>query len=143
MHARQKQFNAILNQMIKKNLITQESFDLFPFRPASPLSAGPSKAIKQEKLVDLFVLCPPWGGPDYLNVESWDFRTMMPCGDGYLLTAMAYSVAKNVALVLPRNTSEAQMKQLSLLLGTPCLIQEMNIRCKCKLIIACFGTLFQ
>lgn len=140
---RRGQWHQILDDMRRKKLITEESIERFAFAPLSPVVDDESSSQRKfEKMVDLFVLCPPWGGPEYLAEDTWDLQSGMPCGDGYLLTAMAYCTAKNIALVLPRNTQESQLRSLAAVCNSPCRVFEMNVRGKCKLIVACFGPLF-
>lgn len=140
---RRGQWNQMLNTMRRKNLVADSTIERLAFSPLSPMDDGESyNQRKFEKMVDLFVLCPPWGGPEYLAADVWDMRTGIPSGDGYLLAAMAYSTAKNVALVLPRNTQESQLRSLAVVLNSPCRVFEMNVQGKCKLIVACFGPLF-
>lgn len=33
--------------------------------------------------IDLVILSPPWGGPDYLNAENFDLQTMLTFMDGF------------------------------------------------------------
>eukprot|EP01037_Dinobryon_pediforme_P028070 gene28070-31198_t len=66
--------------------------------------------------VDLVVMSPPWGGPDYSLSEEFDLRSMLSCGgdgDGFRLLKEAIRIAKNVVYVLPRNTKLKQLKELA------------------------------
>lgn len=95
-----------------------------------------------EKSIDLMVLCPPWGGPEYLNAEVWDMQTMVPCGDGVLMSIMAACAAKNIVLVLPRNTSSAQINLICKCLKMKYYTERMCLNAKVKLLAVYIGPLF-
>eukprot|EP01031_Cornospumella_fuschlensis_P037231 gene37231-45193_t len=82
---------------------------------------------------DLVVLSPPWGGPTYLDSEEFDLSRMLPSGDGWQLAALAAACCANVALLLPRNTPDGQIKQLAQLLGTPYLVDYLHLHGKLKM----------
>lgn len=90
---------------------------------------------------DLVVLSPPWGGPGYLDVDdnSYCIRTMLPCGDGFDLVALALSVAPNVALVLPRNTNDMQLKLLASICQVPYRVVNVYVSNKFKLKVVYYG----
>ncbi len=91
------------------------------------------------KKVDLIVLSPPWGGPDYLEQSEYDLSTMLSCGDGIKLVAAAAAVADNIIYIVPRNTIDKQLTSLANILGCKYRIENIYINNKCKLKIAYYG----
>lgn len=51
----------------------------------------------QSKMVDGIFLSPPWGGPEYLNVDIYDVSVFQE------VVARARSITPNVAVLVPRN----------------------------------------
>ncbi|GMN35147.1 hypothetical protein TIFTF001_005121 [Ficus carica] len=68
---------------------------------------------------DTVFLSPPWGGPDYTKVETYDIKTMLKPHDGYFLFNTAKKIAPIVILFLPRNVDLNQLAELSLLSSPP------------------------
>ncbi|XP_010922735.3 uncharacterized protein [Elaeis guineensis] len=68
---------------------------------------------------DTVFLSPPWGGPDYAKVVTYDIRSMLKPHDGYHLFKIAKTVASKVVLFLPRNVDINQLAELSLSLNPP------------------------
>lgn len=57
---------------------------------------------------DVVFLSPPWGGPEYLNSDVFDIRSMMT-PDGFRIFDAARKAAKNIVYFLPRNTDVDQV----------------------------------
>ncbi|KAG6483933.1 uncharacterized protein LOC122016164 [Zingiber officinale] len=73
-------------------------------------------------------LSPPWGGPDYVKVQTYDLRTMLKPHDGFFLFKCATMVASRVVLFLPRNVDFNQLADLSLSMDPPWRVEvEKNI----------------
>ncbi|KAG1338144.1 hypothetical protein COCNU_04G004500 [Cocos nucifera] len=68
---------------------------------------------------DTLFLSPPWGGPDYAKVVTYDIRSMLKPHDGYHLFKIAKTVASKVVMFLPRNVDINQLAELSLSLNPP------------------------
>ncbi|MCI04969.1 trimethylguanosine synthase-like, partial [Trifolium medium] len=49
---------------------------------------------------DTVFLSPPWGGPDYAKVETYDMKTMLRPHDGYTLFNVAKEIASRVVMFL-------------------------------------------
>ncbi|KAG8442044.1 hypothetical protein GDO86_011003 [Hymenochirus boettgeri] len=60
---------------------------------------------------DAIFLSPPWGGPEYLNAESFDIRTMLL--DGFEVFGLSKQITKNIIYFLPRNTDLEQVVSLA------------------------------
>lgn len=64
--------------------------------------------------VDLVVLSPPWGGPQYLNQRTFDLRNLPECcGCGLKLFELAASKCLNLAYIIPRNVPKSQLESLA------------------------------
>jgi trimethylguanosine synthase len=61
---------------------------------------------------DVVFLAPPWGGPDYLDAEVFDVKTMIPM-DGFKVFEAAAVITKNIAYFLPRNVNIDQLTSLT------------------------------
>ncbi|BBG95231.1 S-adenosyl-L-methionine-dependent methyltransferases superfamily protein [Prunus dulcis] len=62
---------------------------------------------------DTVFLSPPWGGPDYAKVKTYDLRMLKP-HDGYFLFNTAKEVASRIVMFLPRNVDLNQLAELAL-----------------------------
>ncbi|PKA63776.1 trimethylguanosine synthase [Apostasia shenzhenica] len=62
---------------------------------------------------DVVFLSPPWGGPDYAKMHTYDIRSLKP-HDGYFLFKKARAIAPKVVMFLPRNVNVDQLVELSL-----------------------------
>nr|DAD41273.1 TPA_asm: hypothetical protein HUJ06_015596 [Nelumbo nucifera] len=63
---------------------------------------------------DTVFLSPPWGGPDYARVQTYDIKTMLKPCDGHFLFNTARRIASRVVMFLPRNVDLNQLAELSL-----------------------------
>ncbi|KAJ4962899.1 hypothetical protein NE237_022838 [Protea cynaroides] len=68
---------------------------------------------------DIVFLSPPWGGPDYAKVHTYDIKTMLKPCDGYLLFSTARRIASRIVMFLPRNVDLNQLAELSLSVNPP------------------------
>lgn len=90
---------------------------------------------------DVVFLSPPWGGPDYLKVESFDIQEMLRPKDGFSLFKAAQVIAPNIVMFLPRNVDLDQLAELSWLSNPPLAVEiEKNyVNGRLKAITAYFG----
>ncbi|KAM1088965.1 hypothetical protein ACFX19_017008 [Malus domestica] len=63
---------------------------------------------------DTVFLSPPWGGPDYAKVKTYDMKTMLKPHDGYFLFNIAKEVASRIVMFLPRNVDINQLAEIAL-----------------------------
>jgi hypothetical protein len=82
---------------------------------------------------DVVVLSPPWGGPEYLDVYEYDLATMLCCGNGLHLVAAAAAVANTVVYIVPRNTTDKQLRCLANAIGCRYQIENFFLNGKYKL----------
>mmetsp|Transcript_24898 Transcript_24898/g.41494 ORF Transcript_24898/g.41494 Transcript_24898/m.41494 type:complete len:648 (-) Transcript_24898:113-2056(-) len=76
----------------------------------------------------LVILSPPWGGPEYQNVPSYDLYSMLSCGCGLYLAMLAHAVCPNVLYLIPINTDDTQIRYIANeVLGEPCVIENISI----------------
>jgi len=57
---------------------------------------------------DVIFLSPPWGGPEYGKVSTFDLETMIPM-DGIKLFQLAKEISSNIAYYVPRNVDRNQV----------------------------------
>ncbi|XP_066991970.2 dentin sialophosphoprotein [Anabrus simplex] len=58
---------------------------------------------------DVVFLSPPWGGPDYLDVEAYDIETIMEPIGGSKLYNVSRNITENIAYYVPRNVNTDQL----------------------------------
>eukprot|EP00897_Mesotaenium_endlicherianum_P007172 jgi/Mesen1/6483/ME000331S05597 len=92
---------------------------------------------------DVVFLSPPWGGPEYIEVEKYDIQTMMQPLDGFKLFQLALGITSEVAFFLPRNVDLEQLAQLAWLAASPlpCEVEKNFLRKKFKTVTAYYGEL--
>ncbi|XP_064626164.1 trimethylguanosine synthase-like [Lineus longissimus] len=88
---------------------------------------------------DVVFLSPPWGGPQYLDADVFDIKTMIEL-DGFRLFELAKTITDNIGFFVPRN---ADIEQLTKLAGPGGKVEiEQNIvNTKLKTITAYYGDL--
>ncbi|KAG0480321.1 hypothetical protein HPP92_011179 [Vanilla planifolia] len=67
---------------------------------------------------DVVFLSPPWGGPDYAKMETYDLRSLKP-HEGCYLFKIARTVASKVVMFLPRSVNLDQLVELSMSVDPP------------------------
>jgi trimethylguanosine synthase len=92
--------------------------------------------------VDLIVLSPPWGGPEYNQRAYFDLKTMITSGNGFELIRLAHEVCPNLVITLPRNVSRNQIKKIKNLIKTSIIVEEIYMCRKVKLLVLYIGDLF-
>ncbi|KAL6878445.1 hypothetical protein ACP4OV_012615 [Aristida adscensionis] len=85
-------------------------------------------------------MSPPWGGPDYAKVETYDMRDMLKPCDGCSLFKLGTRIASRVVMFLPRNIDLNQLADISLSVDPPWAVEvEKNfLNGKLKAITAYF-----
>ncbi|KAF3793902.1 Trimethylguanosine synthase [Nymphaea thermarum] len=76
---------------------------------------------------DVAFLSPPWGGPDYSKVETYDIRTMLKPCDGFSLFNIARMIARKVVMFLPRNIDFNQLAEIAMLANPPWTLEVLHI----------------
>ncbi|EEH59924.1 uncharacterized protein MICPUCDRAFT_55679 [Micromonas pusilla CCMP1545] len=67
--------------------------------------AGCYDDVENVEKVDMIFLSPPWGGPGYSIVDSFDIRNIHASGiDVIALIKLSFCLTTNIALYLPKNT---------------------------------------
>nr|QXT50432.1 trimethylguanosine synthase 1-like protein [Lupinus angustifolius] len=90
---------------------------------------------------DTVFLSPPWGGPDYTKVKTYDMKTMLRPHDGYTLFNAAKEIASKVVMFLPRNVDFNQLAELALSSCPPWSleVEKVYLNGKLKAITAYFS----
>jgi hypothetical protein len=91
--------------------------------------------------VDLVVMSPPWGGPDYSLTKVFEI-TKDGIVNGFRQLAHALSFARSVVYILPKNTSVAELRELSSTYLLPCHVYDIMLGNKIKMKVAFFGVVF-
>lgn len=91
-----------------------------------------------QKFFGLVILSPPWGGPEYLDYQFYDIRTMLTCGDGYYLSALTASVTDFFVMILPRNTPNEAISQICNVIHYLVTIENIYVNNKCKVKVCYF-----
>ncbi|KAE9457150.1 hypothetical protein C3L33_10936, partial [Rhododendron williamsianum] len=84
---------------------------------------GDSFLLAPKLKADTVFLSPPWGGPDYVKVTTYDINTMLKPHDGHKLFDVARGIASKVVMFLPRNVDLNQLAELSLSANPPWLLE--------------------
>ncbi|CAO2831743.1 unnamed protein product [Amaranthus hypochondriacus] len=89
---------------------------------------------------DTVFLSPPWGGPDYLKVKSYDISMLQPHDGQYLFNTFK-TTASFIIMFLPRNVDIVQLAELSLSCDAPWSLEvEKNfLNGKLKAVTAYFS----
>ncbi|XP_057974908.1 uncharacterized protein LOC131162444 isoform X8 [Malania oleifera] len=89
---------------------------------------------------DTVFLSPPWGGPDYAKLATYDIKMLKP-QDGHFLFHTAKDIASKIVMFLPRNVDINQLAELSLSVHPPWSLEvEKNyLNGKLKAITAYFS----
>ena len=61
---------------------------------------------------DVIFLSPPWGGPQYKNVDVYDIESIMQPIGGTTLYKACLGVTGNIAYYVPRNINTDQVSSL-------------------------------
>lgn len=64
---------------------------------------GDFTVLANDLKADVVFLSPPWGGPDYINIDNYKLENILPPIGGIELFRIANKVAPCVAYFLPRN----------------------------------------
>ncbi|XP_057986863.1 uncharacterized protein LOC110643631 isoform X1 [Hevea brasiliensis] len=90
---------------------------------------------------DTVFLSPPWGGPDYAKVKTYNIMRMLKPHDGYFLFNTAKKIAHKIVMFLPRNVDLNQLAELSLSADHPWSLEvEKNfLNGKLKAVTAYFS----
>ncbi|KAG0172400.1 Trimethylguanosine synthase [Apophysomyces sp. BC1034] len=88
---------------------------------------------------DVVFLSPPWGGPEYLQSDVFDLKTMIP-GNGLRIHQIATNITRNVAYFVPRNTDPEQLAWLAGP-GQTGEIEQNYLRGNLKALTAYYGDL--
>ncbi|XP_057974901.1 uncharacterized protein LOC131162444 isoform X3 [Malania oleifera] len=72
---------------------------------------------------DTVFLSPPWGGPDYAKLATYDIKMLKP-QDGHFLFHTAKDIASKIVMFLPRNVDINQLAELSLSVHPPWSLEQ-------------------
>jgi len=93
-----------------------------------------------DKLIDLIILAPPWGGPEYANYDKYDLDTMISSGDVTTLMKESKKLTSNIVLIIPKNCCNNQIKTIANLCSLRYCIEDVYLYGRLKLKVVYFGT---
>ncbi|KAK4744806.1 hypothetical protein SAY87_011118 [Trapa incisa] len=79
---------------------------------------------------DTVFLSPPWGGPSYNKVKTYDIRTMLKPCDGFFLFEAVKQIASKVVMFLPKNVDINQLAEIALSSDPP---WSLEVACSSQL----------
>jgi len=91
----------------------------------------------RNRVINLVFLSPPWGGPEYLEMDKYNLHDHMK-PDGYEIFKASRALSKNVVYYLPRNVDKDQVLDL-VQPGESVEIEFNHLNGKFKTISAYFG----
>ena len=110
-----------------------------PIFPGGDISSISEEAKVSAQNPDLIILSPPWGGPDYLNAESYCLYTMLSSGCGQYLAQLAAAVCPNILYLIPVNTNVDQVHAIAEIIGQPYVIEYILVNHSPKLMAVYMG----
>ncbi len=91
---------------------------------------------------DVVFLSPPWGGPAYTNLRTYNLHTMLPAPlDGVKVFLAGRKASRDVIYFLPRNCDSTQLARLADGPGEVCEVEAHWLNNKLKTKAAYYGRL--
>ncbi|WOH02857.1 hypothetical protein DCAR_0522247 [Daucus carota subsp. sativus] len=103
----------------KKIEYAQHNAAIYGVQECVDFIRGDSFLLASTLKADTVFLSPPWGGPAYSKVKSFDLKTMLKPYDGDKLFTIAKQIAPRIVMFLPRNVNLNQLAELSLSANPP------------------------
>ncbi|GMH13816.1 hypothetical protein Nepgr_015657 [Nepenthes gracilis] len=124
----------------KKIEYTQHNAHIYGVEGQIDFVIGDSFLLARKLKADTVFLSPPWGGPDYCKVRTYDIEMLKP-HDGQFLFDTFKEVAPRLVMFLPRNVNLNQLAELSLSVNPPWSLEvEKNfLNGKLKAVTAYFS----
>ena len=117
-------------------------FYFFDIGPAGPVRVPESsRSYFSQHRVDLLVMSPPWGGPEYSQTKTFDISSQGVV-DGNKQLAHAISFTSNVVYILPKNTEVLMLRELVALFSLPCHVYDIMLGNRIKMKVAFIGNIF-
>uniref|UniRef100_H3AHM5 Trimethylguanosine synthase n=1 Tax=Latimeria chalumnae TaxID=7897 RepID=H3AHM5_LATCH len=121
--------------------LAQNNAEVYGVADQIEFICGDFMVLASDLKADVVFLSPPWGGPDYVNAEIFDIRTMM-CLDGYPFKKLSQKITNNIVYFLPRNADIDQVASLAGP-GGQAEIEQNFLNNKLKTITVYFGDLIR
>jgi trimethylguanosine synthase len=93
----------------KKIALARHNADVYGVADRIEFVVGDFLRLAPSLQADLVFLSPPWGGPQYLNVDAYDIETMMQPVGGTHLYNVSKDITENIAYYVPRNINTDQV----------------------------------
>lgn len=112
----------------KKIALARRNADVYGVADRIEFVVGDFLTLAPSLQADVVFLSPPWGGPQYLNVDAYDIETIMQPLGGTQLYKVSLGITKNIAYYVPRNINTDQASELLYqLIIFVCSLHEMNM----------------
>jgi len=92
----------------KKIALARHNADVYGVADRVEFVVGDFLKLAPSLKADVVFLSPPWGGPQYLNVDAYDIETMMQPAGGTHLYNVSKGITENIAYYVPRNINTDQ-----------------------------------
>lgn len=92
----------------KKIALARHNADVYGVGDRIEFVVGDFLKLAPSLKADVVFLSPPWGGPQYLNVDAYDIETMMQPAGGTQLYNVSKGITQNIAYYVPRNINTDQ-----------------------------------
>ena len=92
----------------KKIALARHNADVYGVADRIEFVVGDFLKLAPSIKADVVFLSPPWGGPQYLNVDAYDIETMMQPAGGTQLYNVSKAITGNIAYYVPRNINTDQ-----------------------------------
>ena len=99
---------------------------------------GDSLRVTSRFRVDAIYLAPPWGGPNYIQSETYQLSSL-PEGGEVIYRTFA-DISPNIAITLPKNSDQSQLIPLAAP-GSTVEIEGQYLSQQLKMLTAYYGTL--
>lgn len=92
----------------KKIALARHNADVYGVADRIEFVVGDFLTLAPSLKADVVFMSPPWGGPQYLNVDAYDIETMMQPTGGTQLYNVSKAITDNIAYYVPRNINTDQ-----------------------------------
>lgn len=97
----------------KKIALARHNADVYGVADRIEFVVGDFLRLAPSLQADVVFLSPPWGGPQYLNVDAYDVETIMQPVGGTQLYKISLGITENIAYYVPRNVNTDQLVVLA------------------------------
>ncbi|XP_023705756.1 trimethylguanosine synthase isoform X2 [Cryptotermes secundus] len=97
----------------KKIALARHNADVYGVADRIEFVVGDFLSLAPSLQADVVFLAPPWGGPQYLNVDAYSIESIMQPVGGAQLFKISLGITENIAYYVPRNINTDQLVVLA------------------------------